>query len=139
MKIITEHIPIKTRGNADIADLTRHAAERLAHCGLGSGTITFFIPGSTAAITTIEYEPGLLRDIPELFDQIAPAHRYYHHDETWHDGNGYAHVRAALLGPSLVVPFRAGQMLLGTWQQIVLIDFDNRPRNREVILQIMGA
>ena len=100
--------------------------------------INVFISGSTAAVTTIEYEPGLVKDLPEIFEKIAPAGKRYHHDDTWHDGNGYAHVRAALLGPSLTIPFSDGKLHLGTWQQVVLIDFDNRPRKREVVVQITG-
>jgi secondary thiamine-phosphate synthase enzyme len=138
MAIITEYISVSTRGHADIKDLSREAEEKLRDCGLNAGTVTFFVPGSTAGITTIEYEPGLLKDIPEMFDKIAPKGAHYHHDATWHDGNGNSHVRAALQGPSLVVPFRDEKMLLGTWQQIVLIDFDNRPRQRQVVMQIMG-
>jgi len=103
-----------------------------------NGHVTIFVSGSTAGITTIEFEPGLLQDIPAAFEKIAPMQKRYHHNDTWGDGNGYAHVRAALLGPSLVVPFSEGELMLGTWQQIVLIDFDNRPRQREVVLQFMG-
>ena len=105
---------------------------------MNAGTITFFIPGSTAGLTTIEYEPGLLKDIPETFEKIAPQNARYAHNDTWHDGNGASHVRAALQGPSLVVPFADGKMLLGVWQQVVLIDFDARPRDRKVVMQIMG-
>lgn len=138
MKVITDHIPLSTKGFTDIIDVTSRIAEAIHRSGITSGTVTVFISGSTAGVTTIEYEPGLLRDLPEAFEKIAPAKAHYHHDATWHDGNGYAHVRAALLGCSLTAPFRDGRMLLGTWQQIVVIDFDNRRRNRELILQIMG-
>ena len=138
MKIVTESLPIKSRGNSEIIDLTPGAAERLKRSGLADGLLTIFVPGSTAAVTTIEFEPGLRRDLPEALEKIAPANARYFHDDTWGDGNGSAHVRAALLGPSLTVPFRAGRLLLGTWQQVVLVDCDNRPRQREVVLQIMG-
>ena len=138
MKIITDYIPVSTRGFSDIKDITREAERKLSASGLTAGTITFFASGSTAGITTIEYEPGLLKDIPDMFDKLAPQGAHYHHDATWHDGNGNSHVRAALQGPSLVVPFADGQMLLGTWQQVVLIDFDNRSRQRKVVMQIMG-
>ncbi|MBN1480174.1 YjbQ family protein [candidate division KSB1 bacterium] len=138
MKIITDYIAVSTRGHADIKDITREAEQKLRASGLKHGTITFFASGATAGITTVEYEPGLLKDIPEMFDKIAPEGAPYHHDATWHDGNGNSHVRASLQGPSLVVPFSDGHMLLGTWQQVVLIDFDNRSRHRQVVLQIMG-
>lgn len=138
MKIITDYIALSTRGHADIQDLTREAEQKLRACSLKNGTITFFVPGATAAISTVEYEPGLLKDIPEMFEKIAPQDAHYHHDATWHDGNGSSHVRATLQGPSLVVPFSDGRMVLGTWQQVVLIDFDNRARHRQVVLQIIG-
>lgn len=138
MRVVTEKLTVSTRGHTHIINLTDAAAEKLAASGLEAGTITFFVPGATGAVTTIEYEPGLLQDLPELYEKIAPEGRSYHHDATWGDGNGAAHLRAALQGPSLVVPFRDRRMLLGTWQQVVLIDFDNRPRQRTVILQIMG-
>jgi secondary thiamine-phosphate synthase enzyme len=105
---------------------------------LKEGNLTVFVSGSTASVTTTEFEPGLRKDIPEALNRLAPEGVPYHHDETWHDGNGHAHVRASILGPSLTIPFSGGEMLLGTWQQIVLIDFDNRPRDRKVIVQLIG-
>ena len=138
MKVITDYIQISTRGFADIVDITSQVAGTINRSEINSGTATVFISGSTAGVTTIEYEPGLLKDLPEAFEKIASMKDRYHHDATWHDGNGFAHVRAAMLGPSLVVPFKDGKMLLGTWQQIVLIDFDNRSRRREVAVQLMG-
>ncbi len=138
MKIITEFIPISTRGHTEIIDITREAEALLSKSGVSNGTVTFFVSGSTAGLTTVEYEPGLLQDLPEVFEKIAPEGKRYHHDATWGDGNGSAHVRASLLGPSLAVPFTAGKMLLGTWQQIILVDFDNRSRQRRVVMQIMG-
>lgn len=139
MRVMTAKLSVTTRGHADIIDLTDAAAQKLAACGLTDGIVVFFVPGATAAVTTIEHEPGLLEDLPELYEKIAPVGKRYHHDETWDDGNGAAHLRAALQGPSLVVPFGQGRMMLGTWQQAVLIDFDNRPRRREVILQFIGV
>ncbi len=136
--IITARIPLSTKGFTDIHDLTAKVRAALQKTKLQSGTATLFVSGSTAGITTIEYEPGLLQDLPAAFEKLAPMNAQYAHDNTWHDGNGYAHVRAALLGPSLVVPFAEGELLLGTWQQIVLIDFDNRPRRREIIAQFSG-
>ncbi len=138
MKIITDYIPIATKGFSDIIDITSDVSGVVKKTGLKSGTVTVFISGSTAGITTIEYEPGLLKDLPEAFEKIAPQNQRYHHNETWHDGNGFSHVRAAMLGCSLTVPFKDSRLLLGTWQQIVVIDFDNRSRQREVVLQIMG-
>jgi secondary thiamine-phosphate synthase enzyme len=139
MRVITETISVSPHDHTHIIDLTDAAAKKLSAADLSAGTVTFFVPGATAAVTTIEYEPGLIKDIPELYEKIAPEDKTYHHDETWGDHNGSAHLRAALQGPSLVVPFSQGRMMLGTWQQVVLIDFDNRPRQRTVILQIMGV
>ncbi len=136
--IITSNIPISTQGFTDINDLTPQVTDRLQASGLQQGTATIFVSGSTAGITTIEFEPGLLQDLPAAFEKIAPMKMRYAHDDTWGDGNGFAHVRAALLGPSLVVPFAHGKLLLGTWQQIVVVDFDNRPRRREIVVQLHG-
>ncbi|MBN2093530.1 YjbQ family protein [candidate division KSB1 bacterium] len=138
MKVVSDSFDISTRGNTDIIDVTSPVADVLKKSGLKAGILTVFIAGSTAGITSIEYEPGLLRDLPEAFEKIAPVNKSYHHDATWGDGNGYAHVRAALLGSSFSVPFINGRLKLGTWQQIVVIDFDNRSRNREVIVQMLG-
>ncbi len=138
MEIITERFVVSTRGNSEVRDITQNVASVLAKQKLQQGLVTVFVSGSTASITTTEFEPGLRQDIPEALDRIAPEGKEYHHDETWHDGNGYSHVRAAILGPSLTVPFSSGGLLLGTWQQIVLIDHDNRPRERTIIVQVMG-
>lgn len=138
MKLKTDTIEISTKGHTDIIDVTGRVQEALEKSGLREGQLTVFISGSTAGITTIEYEPGLLKDLPEAFEKIAPTGIRYHHDATWGDGNGYAHVRAALLGASFTAPFKDGRMLLGTWQQIVVMDFDNRPRRRSVVVQMMG-
>ena len=137
MKIITESIDISTQGHTDIIDITQEVQRLLTQSELREGGVTVFISGSTAAVTSIEYEPGLLKDLPEAFEKFAPTGVQYHHDATWGDGNGYAHVRAALVGASFTVPFQNGRLLLGTWQQIVVIDFDNRPRRRSVVVQIM--
>lgn len=119
-------------------DLTSEVAALVRDSGLAAGIVTIFVPGSTAGVTTIEYEPGLKRDFPEAMERIAPRDKSYFHDATWHDGNGFSHVRASLLGPSLTVPFVNGKLTLGTWQQIVLVDFDNRERHRRVVVHIMG-
>ncbi len=138
MHVVTGFVEISTKGHTDIVDITEGVGEALERSGLNHGTLTVFVSGSTAGVTTIEYEPGLLQDIPEALEKIAPTGVTYHHDATWGDGNGSAHVRAALLGCSLSVPFSDGRMLLGTWQQIVIMDFDNKPRNRKIIVQMMG-
>jgi secondary thiamine-phosphate synthase enzyme len=138
MEITTEKLSVKTRGNTDMIDLTPHLKDLLSETKFLEGQMTVFVPGSTAGITNIEFEPGLLKDLPEFFDRILPANEIYHHDETWHDGNGYAHLRSALIKPSFTIPFTKGALLLGTWQQIILLDFDNRPRHRELVIQIIG-
>jgi secondary thiamine-phosphate synthase enzyme len=135
----TEKIIVKTKGNCDIVDITSHVSRVVAQSDITSGTATLFNVGSTAGITTTEYEPGLVKhDIASAFEKIAPAGARYEHEETWHDDNGHAHVRAALLGPSLTVPFVNAELTLGTWQQIVLVDFDTGPRRRTIICQISG-
>lgn len=139
MEVITEHVSIATRGNSEVVDITEKVASCIANHALKEGNVTIFVAGSTASVTTTEFEPGLRKDIPEALQRIAPQGNRYHHDDTWHDGNGHSHVRAALMGPSLTVPFSKGEMLLGAWQQIVLIDFDNRPRDRKLIIQLIGA
>ncbi len=138
MKIITERISLSTNGRTDIIDITDDVQNLLTSLGLSEGNVTLFVSGSTGGLTTIEYEPGLLRDYPEFFEKLIPSNRRYHHDDTWHDGNGHSHLRASLQGASLVVPFSGGRLLLGTWQQIIFIDFDNRPRHREIIAQFVG-
>lgn len=138
MKIIKDSLPVSTRGFTDIVDITPSVQKLVGRCGIKNGQVTLFVSGSTAGITTIEYESGLLKDLPAAFEKMAPMNVRYHHDDRWGDGNGYAHVRAALLGASLTVPISDGALTLGTWQQVVLIDFDNRPRQREIVLQVIG-
>jgi secondary thiamine-phosphate synthase enzyme len=137
-KLITDAISVATRGDADIIDLTPQVSALIRRHEFTHGQALVFVSGSTAGLTTIEYEPGLLKDLPAAFEKIAPKGAAYYHEEAWHDGNGHSHVRAALLGCSLTVPFKEGHLLLGTWQQIVLVDFDNRPRRREVVVQLTG-
>ncbi len=135
----TQEIRIKTKGNCDVVNLTETVIEALAGSGIKDGTVTVFNVGSTAGITTTEYEPGLVNyDIAAAFEKIAPANARYEHEETWHDDNGHSHVRASLLGPSLSVPILSGRLTLGTWQQIILVDFDTRARTRTIICQIIG-
>ncbi len=138
MEIITRNISFSTQGFTDIIDVTPRIGYLLKESKLWEGQVTLFIPGSTAGLTTIEYEPGLLKDLPDFFESIIPMNKNYEHDNTWHDGNGYAHLRASLLKPSLTVPFSNGRLLLGTWQQIIFVDFDNRSRQRKLIAQFWG-
>jgi len=135
---VTDRLHVPTRGDDHMIDLTADVQELVRTHGFRHGQALVFVPGSTAGLTTVEYEPGLLEDVPAAFERLAPRHMRYHHEDAWHDGNGHSHVRASLLGPSLTVPFQDGTLLLGTWQQIVLIDFDNRPRRREVVVQLSG-
>ncbi len=136
--IVTRRIGLKTKGDCHIIDITRQVAQEVADSGLKDGTVTVFVTGSTGGVTTVEYESGLLSDLQGLFDRLAPSNIPYQHNLRWGDGNGHAHVRASLVGPSLTVPFVDQKLTLGTWQQIIFIDFDNRPRSRELVLQLMG-
>ncbi|MFC1945942.1 secondary thiamine-phosphate synthase enzyme YjbQ [Chloroflexota bacterium] len=136
--VFTTQIKIPTRGDGDITDITPEVSRALTASGLAQGTVTVFVSGSTAGVTTIEFEPGLEEDFRDVWERLAPQSLTYAHNQRWGDGNGHAHVRAALLGPSLVVPFNNGRLALGTWQQIIFVDFDNRPRERAVLLQFMG-
>jgi secondary thiamine-phosphate synthase enzyme len=138
MRIITDSISLSTRGFNDIHDITDDVLQKLYGHNLKNGTVTLFVPGSTGGLTTIEYESGLVKDLEEFMEKIIPSNVTYHHDARWGDGNGFSHVRAALLGPSLTVPFNDGKLTLGTWQQIIFVDFDNRSRSRAITLQFMG-
>jgi secondary thiamine-phosphate synthase enzyme len=138
VEIITESFSVSTRGDSEVLDITDKVSGLLSKHKLKEGNLVVFVSGSTASVTTTEFEPGLRKDIPEAMNRIAPEGMRYHHDDTWHDGNGHAHVRASVLGPSLTIPFSGGEMLLGTWQQIVLIDFDNRARERKIVVQLIG-
>ncbi len=134
----TTTISLSTRGNTDVQNVTDEIASAIRKSELKTGTVTIFCQSATSALTTIEYESGCVADLKRLFDEIIPTDRDYAHNARWGDGNGFSHVRAALLGASLTVPFVGGQMTLGTWQQIIHVDFDTRPRQRQVVLQIMG-
>ena len=138
MSVKTSYINISTKGHGDIIDISKSVGIEVQKSNLTSGIVCIFVSGSTAALTTVEYEPGLVNDIKSLFDRIAPENIPYHHEETWHDGNGHSHARATLLGPSLTIPFDKATLLLGTWQQIILVDFDNRTRDRTIVVQIIG-
>ena len=138
MQIITEKITHETKGSGDLIDITVELQDALEKSTLMDGNMTVFVSGSTAGITTFEYEPGMIKDIGEFYEKIAPSGARYHHDDTWGDANGFSHVRAALTGPSLTIPFQDGRLLLGTWQQVVLAEFDHRPRKRELTVQLIG-
>ena len=136
--VVTKKISLQTKGNCDIIDITPQVEQQVAETDINNGTATLFITGSTAGISTIEFESGLLSDFQSMWERNIPQNIPYNHDRRWGDGNGHSHVGASLLGASLVVPFNDKRLTLGTWQQIVLVDFDNRPRSRQIILQIMG-
>jgi len=138
MGVINKKIKISTKGDTDIINITDRVASLVSKAGINNGIVTVFVSGSTGGLTTVEYEPGLVQDLKDFFERIAPKAGEYQHNIRWHDGNGYAHVRASLLGPSLTIPFMDKNMQLGTWQQIIFIDFDNRPRSRELVVQIIG-
>lgn len=138
MKVISKTIRLSSKGQDDVIDITKQVSNVVKDSNIENGTVTIFVAGSTAAITTIEYEPGLIKDFPEMLSRIIPKNIEYEHDNTWQDGNGHSHVRASLVGPSLTVPIIDSKLTLGTWQQIVLLEMDTRPRNRTLILQIMS-
>ncbi len=138
MSVATRRVSLQTEGNCDIRDITGEVRRELRQTGMNDGIVTVFVPGATGGVTTVEFEGGLVRDLKEMFDSVAPQGKRYHHDQKWHDGNGHSHVRASLLGPSLSVPFSDGELILGTWQQIVFVDFDVRRRARSLVLQFIG-
>ena len=138
MDIVTDRLSVSTRGDCEVLDLTSDIDALLRKHAFDEGQALIFCAGSTGGLTTVEYEPGLVRDLPEFFEKIAPQGAHYYHEDTWHDGNGHSHVRASLVGPSLTVPFEDGRLVLGTRQQIVLLDFDNKPRQRKIVVQLVG-
>lgn len=138
MKILTKEITISTEGNCDIKNITDDVRRILIASKLLEGSCTVFSIGSTASVTTIEFEPGLIKDLPKTLEKLIPAYSKYHHNDTWGDNNGHSHLRSSIIGTSLNVPFTKGELILGTWQQIVLIDFDNRKRTRRIAVQLMG-
>ena len=137
MTVINEKFTIHTKGNTQIIDITRQVQNAVYRHNLQNASVLVYVAGSTVSITNIEFDPGLLNDLPEALEKIAPMNAEYHHDETWHDGNGYAHVRASIVGNSTTIPLMEGALQLGQWQQIVLIDFDNKARTRTVYVQIL--
>jgi len=138
MAVVTKDIILQTKGNCDILDITSQVTKKVEESGVSNGIVTLFVSGSTAGITTIEYEPRLLSDFKSMWDRVIPQNIPYEHNKTWGDGNGHSHVRASMLGASLTIPFIDKRLTLGTWQQIVFLDFDNRPRSRKMVFQIMG-
>jgi len=138
MKVFSNTIQLHSEGEGDIIDMTTQLSTIVKESKIKNGTLTIFVSGSTAAVTTIEYEPGLVHDFPEMLSRIVPKEIEYEHDNTWHDGNGHSHVRSSLIGPSITIPIISGKLTLGTWQQVVLLEMDTRSRNRTVILQIIG-
>jgi secondary thiamine-phosphate synthase enzyme len=138
MQIVTKELHFSTKGEVEIVDLTGKVNNAVRESAVNDGIVTIFVPGATGAVTTIEYEPGLLHDLPAALERLFPRGIEYEHELRWHDGNGHSHVRAAFLGPSLTVPFKDQRLMLGTWQQVVFVELDNKPRSRRVILQIMG-
>lgn len=138
MAVKTYEFSVKTQGLCSVEDITERVGECLERSELKDGIVCVAVVGSTAAVSTVEYEPGLLKDIPEFFEKLLPSAGRYHHDDTWHDGNGFSHMRSFLLKTSHTVPFANGRMLLGTWQQVVLVDFDNRSRARKIVVQVLG-
>lgn len=138
MTVKVSHLTSETTQGTDIIDLTPQVINEVYASEIFNGGVTLFVPGSTAALTTIEYESGVLQDLKDAIERMAPQDLAYEHDRRWGDGNGYSHVRAALVGPSLQIPLVEGALLLGTWQQVVLIDFDNKPRTRKIVMQVQG-
>ena len=136
--VFTYQIEVQTNGFCDVHDITSQVNKAIEVSGINSGLVCVFVNGSTAGITTCEYESGLVQDLKDLFDKIVPRNKPYHHDKAWGDGNGFSHIRASLLGPGITIPFSEGRILLGMWQQVILVDFDNRPRRRTVVVQVVG-
>ena len=132
------YIETDTRGRNEMVDITGDVRGIVAQSDITDGHVLIFVPGATGALSTIEYEPGLMEDFPEMMERMIPEKKYYHHNETWHDGNGHSHLRATLVGPSLTVPFENRRLILGTWQQIVFLEFDNKPHRRRIAVQLMG-
>lgn len=138
MVVVSKSIKVHSRKENDLIDITEETQKIVQESKINSGTVTIFVSGSTGALTTIEFEPGLKKDFPKMLERIAPKDIEYGHEQMWHDGNGHSHVKASLVGPSITIPFTDGQLMLGTWQQIVFVELDTRGRNRTLVLQIIG-
>jgi len=137
MAVITKYVKLSTQGNTEVVDITPQVSEKLNSLKMKNGIVNISVIGSTGALTTCEFEPGLVEDIKDIFNKLIPA-GHYNHDRAWGDGNGHSHLRSSLVGPSVTFPFNKGKLILGTWQQIIFIDFDNRPRDREIVCQFIG-
>jgi secondary thiamine-phosphate synthase enzyme len=138
MAVMTKYVQVASKGESDVIDITGRVQKCVEETGLSRGVVTVFVSGSTGAVTTMEYEPGLVRDLPDMLERVAPRDQVYAHQETWNDDNGHSHVKASLIGPSLVVPFVDGKLTLGAWQQIVFLELDIHPRSRRIVLQVTG-
>lgn len=138
MAVVTGRLEVESRGENDVVDLTGGVRRVVGKSGVKSGVVTVFVSGSTAAVTTLEFEPGLVKDFPEMLERVSPKGREYEHQKTWNDGNGHSHVKAALVGPSLTIPVVNGDIAVGTWQQVVLVELDIRPRRRKIVVQVVG-
>ncbi|HYC11677.1 MAG TPA: secondary thiamine-phosphate synthase enzyme YjbQ [Nitrososphaerales archaeon] len=138
MAVVTKELDVASKGENDVVDLTEDVRKAVRESSTKAGIVTVFVSGSTAAVTTMEFEPGLAKDFPEMLERVSPRRREYEHQKTWNDGNGHSHVKAALVGPSLTVPFMKGELAVGKWQQVVMVELDIRPRRRKVIVQIVG-
>jgi secondary thiamine-phosphate synthase enzyme len=138
MSVVTASLSLSTRADIDVHDITRELVRLVEQSDLNSGTLTVFCPSSTSALTTIEYEPGAVKDLKRMFEELVPSGRDYAHNAAWGDGNGHSHMRASLLGPSLTIPFIEKTLTLGIWQQVIYVDFDIRPRQRELVVQMIG-
>ena len=138
MAVFRKEITLQTRGETQVIDITDQVREAVGGCSITEGIVHVFAPGATAGISTIEYEAGCIRDLQEAFERVAPRDGHYHHNERWGDGNGFSHVRAAMMGPSMSVPLAAGELVLGTWQQVICVDFDNGPRERRLVVTVVG-
>lgn len=138
LDVVETEFEIETRGELDIVDITGKVERLVSKTGIRNGIVNVFVPGSTGALTTIEYEPGLLKDLPNALERIAPKNARYEHEEMWHDGNGHSHVRASIIGPSITVPIKDGSLRLGSWQQLVFVELDIRPRRRRLIVTCLG-
>jgi len=133
-----DYIDIETQGKEEMVDITDHLRQIVLESGITNGSVLVFVPGATGALSTIEYEPGLVRDFPQLMEKLIPQKQQYYHNETWHDGNGHSHLRATLIGPSLTIPFEETRLILGTWQQVIFLEFDNKPHRRRIAVQVSG-
>ena len=136
--IVLDYIEFETKGRNEVIDITDDVRQVVMQSGADNGSVLVFVPGATGALSTIEYEPGLVKDWPQLMEKLIPSREYYYHNETWHDGNGHSHLRATLVGPSLTVPFENQRLIMGTWQQIVFLEFDNKSHHRRIVVQVIG-